>query len=274
LKLLLNAAALRDVNGDPARSSRLMSGAKAEKSRLDVALAERGLAPSRERAQALIMAGQVEVEGVRVEKAGTRIAKDARIEISGQALKYASRGGLKLEGALEDFGVKVEGKICVDAGSSTGGFTDCMLQKGASKVYAVDVTASQLDWKLQQDKRVVMIERNARYLRAGDIGDAVSLITADVSFISVTKILPALLGVAAAGADFVILIKPQFELEKREIGKGGIVREEGLREKAIQRVREAAGQLGLEVLGVKASRLPGAEGNQEFFLHARAARLE
>jgi len=247
---------------------------KVEKPRIDVLMVERGLAPSRERAQSMIMAGQVQVAGQRIDKPGTRISADSQVEIVGQPLRYASRGGLKLEGALEDFGVTPDGKICLDAGSSTGGFTDCLLQLGASKVYAVDVTIAQLDWKLQQDARVVRIEKNARHLQAGDIADPVALITADLSFISVTKVLPALLSVAASGADLLILIKPQFELEKRDVGKGGIVRDPALHERAVQGVVEAANRLGLEVVGVKPSKLPGAEGNQEFFLHAKTRRME
>ncbi|MGC2418942.1 MAG: TlyA family RNA methyltransferase [Candidatus Acidiferrales bacterium] len=242
---------------------------KPGKARLDVLLVERGLAPSRERAQAILLAGQVRVNGAKMEKAGSQVAADSRIEIVGETLRYASRGGLKLEGALEDFGVDPRGRICVDVGSSTGGFTDCLLQRGARKVYAVDVSIDQLDWKLRQDSRVVKVERNARYLRAEDIGESPSLIVMDVSFISVTKILPAVVAIAPAGADFLILIKPQFELEKREVGKGGIVRDTSLREKAIERVRMAAAEVGLEIVGLQPSRLTGAEGNQEYFLHAR-----
>jgi 23S rRNA (cytidine1920-2'-O)/16S rRNA (cytidine1409-2'-O)-methyltransferase len=251
-----------------------MKTPKAEKPRIDVLMVERGLAPSRERAQSMIMAGQVQVAGQRIDKPGMRIAADSQVEIVGQPLRYASRGGLKLEGALEDFGVTPKGKICLDAGSSSGGFTDCLLQHGAGKVYAVDVTIAQLDWKLQQDARVVRIEKNARHLQAGDIADAVALITADLSFISITKVLPALSSVAAPGADLLILIKPQFELEKRDVGKGGIVRDPALHERAVQGVVEAANRLGLEVVGVKPSKLPGAEGNQEFFLHAKTRRME
>jgi len=251
-----------------------MKSPKAEKQRIDVLMVERGLAPSRERAQSMIMAGQVQVAGQRIDKPGTRIAADSHVEIVGQPLRYASRGGLKLEGALEDFGVMPEGKICLDAGSSTGGFTDCLLQHGASKVYAVDVTIAQLDWKLQQDARVVRIEKNARHLQAGDIADPVALITADLSFISVTKVLPVLSSVAAPAADLLILIKPQFELEKRDVGKGGIVRDPALHQRAVQGVVEAANRLGLEVVGVKPSKLPGVEGNQEFFLHAKMRRME
>lgn len=250
-------------DGSPKKSRKL------GKARLDVLMVERGLAASRERAQALLLAGHVRVNGAKMEKAGTQVSTDARIEIAGEALRYASRAGRKLEGALEDFGASPRDSVCMDVGSSTGGFTDCLLQHGASKVYAVDVTIDQLDWKLRRDPRVVTVERNARYLRPEDIGEAVGFITVDVSFISASKILPTIVPIAARGADFLILIKPQFELEKREIGKGGIVREATLHKKAIERVSAAAAEAGLEVIGVRPSRLAGAEGNQEFFLHAR-----
>jgi 23S rRNA (cytidine1920-2'-O)/16S rRNA (cytidine1409-2'-O)-methyltransferase len=242
---------------------------KPGKARLDLLIVERGLAESRERAQAILLAGQVRVNGVPMEKPGSQVATDARIEIVGEPLRYASRGGLKLDGALEDFGVNPRDWICLDVGSSTGGFTDCLLQRGARKVYAVDVSIDQLDWKLRQDPRVAKIERNARYLRAENIGESPRLIVIDLSFISVTKVLPAIVVIAPAGAEFLILIKPQFELEKRDVGKGGIVREAKLQEKAVERVRAAAAEAGLEILGVKPSRLTGAGGNQEYFLHAR-----
>ena len=242
---------------------------KAGKIRLDLLVVERGLAPSRERAQALLLAGQVRVDGVAVTKSGTQVATDARVEIVGEPLRYASRGGPKLEGALQDFGINPEGKTCLDVGSSNGGFTDCLLQHGARKVHAVDVTIDQLDWKLRQNPRVVTVERNARYLRPEDIGETVDLIAVDVSFISVTKILPALTPLALPSADFLILIKPQFELQKRDVGKGGVVRDPALHEKAVERITEAAKATGLEVVGVRPSRITGAEGNQEFFLHAR-----
>lgn len=252
---------------------------KPGKKRVDVLLVERGLAPSRERAQALLLAGQVHVNGQRAEKAGTQIPEDARIEIIGEIQRYSSRGGIKMEGALKDFGVSARDKICADIGSSTGGFTDCLLQHGAQKVYAVDVTIDQLDWKLRQDPRVVKVERNARYLQPKDLGAAAlgrpaELIAVDVSFISVTKILPPIAAIAKPGADFLILIKPQFELEKREVGKGGIVREAQLHQKAIDRVLAAAEQAGLQIDGVRPSSLPGTEGNQEFFLHARSRGLD
>ena len=244
-------------------------GKQDAKLRIDILLVERGLAPSREKAQALLLAGEVRLAGQRIDKPGTQVAADARVEIAGEALRYVGRGGVKLEGALEDFQLSPRGKTCLDIGSSTGGFTDCLLESGATKVYAIDVTVNQLDWKLRQDPRVVAIERNARYLRPDEIGACVEFVTMDVSFISARKVLPAVVPIAAPGADFLVLIKPQFELEKREVGKGGIVRDVALREKAVDRVKEAAAQCGLEIIGVKPSRLPGAEGNQEFFLHAR-----
>jgi 23S rRNA (cytidine1920-2'-O)/16S rRNA (cytidine1409-2'-O)-methyltransferase len=243
---------------------------KPGKTRLDVLIVERGLAPSRERAQAVLLAGNVLVNGQKMEKPGTQVAWDARIEIIGETLRYVSRGGLKLEGALEDFQVVPLGKICLDVGSSTGGFTDCLLQHGAARVFAVDVSVDQLDWKLRQDTRVTAIERNARYLRAEDIPEPPAVVTMDVSFISVGKVLPAVVPAAAPSADFLILIKPQFELERDEIGKGGIVRDAVLHQKAIERVQAAAAACSLDLLGVRPSRLPGTEGNQEFFLHARA----
>jgi 23S rRNA (cytidine1920-2'-O)/16S rRNA (cytidine1409-2'-O)-methyltransferase len=242
---------------------------KAGKGRLDVLLVERGLAPSRVRGQAMLLAGQVLVNGQKMEKPGSRVALDAPIEIVGPALRYASRGGLKLEGALIDFSVTVQDKICLDVGSSTGGFTDCLLQHGARRVYAVDVTVSQIDWKLRQDKRVTLVKRNARYLRAEDVAEPAGLVVVDVSFISLTKVLPSIVPLSAACGEYLILIKPQFELEKRDVGKGGIVRDGALHQRAIERVSAAAQEAGLEIIGVQPSRLQGAEGNQEFFLHAR-----
>jgi len=248
------------------------SKTKTEKKRLDVLLAERGLAESRQKAQGLILAGQVRVNGQKLEKAGALVAADAGIELAGGKLRYASRGGLKLEGALEEFGVSVTDKVCLDVGASTGGFTDCLLQHGARRVFAVDVSIDQLSWKLQQDPRVARIARNARNLRIADLGEAVELISMDVAFISVAKVLPAVVAVAKPTAEFLILVKPQFELERADIGKGGIVRDPRLHERAIERGKAAAAQAGLRVEGVRPSRLPGAEGNLEFFLHARFLR--
>jgi 23S rRNA (cytidine1920-2'-O)/16S rRNA (cytidine1409-2'-O)-methyltransferase len=250
-------------------SSERKKPAKPGKERLDVLLVERGLAPSRERARAILLAGQVRVGGMRVDKPGTQVAKDAAVEIVGETLRYSSRAGLKLEGALDDFGVPAAGKICLDIGSSTGGFTDCLLQHGAAKVHAVDVTIDQLDWKLRKDPRVHTIERNARHLRAEDVGESVDLVTIDVSFISVAKILPAVIEAAGLAAEFVILVKPQFELEKSAVGKGGIVRDEASQLRAVEQVKAVARGAGLEIMGERPSRVRGAEGNQEFFLHAR-----
>jgi 23S rRNA (cytidine1920-2'-O)/16S rRNA (cytidine1409-2'-O)-methyltransferase len=239
------------------------------KKRLDVFLVERGLAESRQKAQAIILAGEALVNRQKVTKAGALVSADASIELTGTRPRYASRGGQKLEGALEDFGVEPSGRICLDVGSSTGGFTDCLLQHGAARVYAVDVTVSQLAWKLHEDARVIRVERNARALSAEDVPELVELVTMDVSFISVEKVLAPAVALAKPVAEFLILVKPQFELERGEVGKGGIVREPALHEKAIERVRRAAMHAGLEVSGVRPSRLTGAEGNQEFFLHAR-----
>jgi 23S rRNA (cytidine1920-2'-O)/16S rRNA (cytidine1409-2'-O)-methyltransferase len=242
---------------------------KVERKRLDMLLVERGLAESRHKAQAMILAGEVEVDKKRADKAGTLLSETAHIEVHSRLQKYASRGGLKLEGALQDFAVNPANKLCLDLGASTGGFTDCLLQHGAARVYAVDVNTDQLSWKLREDPRVVRIEKNARELRADNVPEAVDLVVADVSFISVTKVLPGAVDCAKAGAELLILIKPQFELRREDVGKGGIVRDKTLHEKAIASVKAAAEALGLRASGVAASRLPGAEGNQEYFLHAR-----
>jgi 23S rRNA (cytidine1920-2'-O)/16S rRNA (cytidine1409-2'-O)-methyltransferase len=240
------------------------------KTRLDVALVERGLAESRQKAQAMILAGHVKVNGQPASKAGAPVAEDARVELAGAAMPYVSRGGLKLEGALDDFGVNPVDLVCLDVGSSTGGFTDCLLQRGAARVYCVDVSADQLAWKLRQDARVHVIEKNARYLQPADVPEPVALITVDLSFISTAKVLPALVPLARPGAQWLILVKPQFELERGDVGKGGIVRDPALHRKAVERVERAAIALGLTVRGVKPSRLPGAKGNLEFILHAQS----
>jgi 23S rRNA (cytidine1920-2'-O)/16S rRNA (cytidine1409-2'-O)-methyltransferase len=244
------------------------SKTKPGKKRLDVLVVERGLADSREKAQAMILAGEVRVNGARSDKAGTQVTTDARIEITGTSAKYASRGGLKLEGALEDLGINVSGKTCLDIGASTGGFTDCLLAHGARRVYAVDVTPEQMVWRLQQDARVKQIEQNARNLRPEQVPEPADLITVDVSFISVAKVLPAVVAAAGPHAEFMILVKPQFELDRGDVGRGGIVRDAALHARAIERVRAAAEADGLQVESVRPSRLTGAEGNQEFFLHA------
>jgi 23S rRNA (cytidine1920-2'-O)/16S rRNA (cytidine1409-2'-O)-methyltransferase len=242
--------------------------------RLDALVVKRGLADSLPKAQAMILAGEVLVDGVRISKSGTGIANDALVEINSREQKYSSRGGIKLEGALRDFEVDPAGRICLDIGSSTGGFTDCLLQHGAMRVYAVDVTVDQIAWKLRQDARVLRVERNARGLKPQDIPEAVDLVTVDVSFISAAKVLSPAIVLAKSGAEFLILIKPQFELRRDEIGPGGIVSDPALHKKAISLLRHAAESAGLTCLGVKPSQLSGAEGNQEYFLHARKNSVE
>lgn len=216
----------------------------------------------------MILAGEVSVDGVPAQKAGGQIARAAKIELTRQQ-KYVSRGGLKLEGALDDFSLSPAGKVCLDIGSSTGGFTDCLLQRGAGKVFSVDVNLAQLAWKLQQDARVSKVERNARQLSNSDIPEPVSLVVVDVSFISVCKILPPAVSCAAAGADFLILVKPQFELRREDVPTGGIVTDPRLHQKAIAAVDKCVAAAGLLVQKTLSSRVTGAEGNQEFFLHAR-----
>jgi len=254
------------------RSIALPSKPKSRKKRLDLLVVERGFAESREKAQAMVLAGEVRVNGARSDKAGTQIASDAQIDVVGNSAKYVSRGGLKLEGALEDFGIDVSGKTCLDIGSSTGGFTDCLLQHGARHVYAIDVTPQQIAWRLQQDRRVTQIKENARNLRPDQIPERVDLVTVDVSFISVAKVLTAVVAAAGPKAEYLILVKPQFELDRGDIGAGGIVRDPALHDRAIERVRVAALACGLHIDdshgGVRASRVAGAEGNQEFFLHS------
>ncbi len=246
---------------------------KAARKRLDLLLVERGCAESAQKATAMILAGEVEVDGQRVEKAGVPVAEDARIEIISRLQKFVSRGGVKLEGALEDFAIEPGGRVCVDIGASNGGFTDCLLQLGAERVYAVDVNVEQLDWKLTKDSRVIPIKRNARELRSDDLREQVGLVVIDVSFISVRKVIAPAVDLAKPGAVFLILIKPQFELRREEIGPGGIVKDQVLHDQAIQAVRKSVESIGLEYLGVRPSRLLGAEGNQEYFLHARKKSL-
>ena len=246
---------------------------KTPRTRLDNLVVARGLASNAQKAQAMILAGEVFVNGVRVSTSGTPIAEDALVEINSREQRFASRSGFKLEGALRDFHVDPTGKMCLDIGSSTGGFTDCLLQHGAIRVYAVDVTVDQIAWKLRQDARVVRVERNAKELSAHDIPESVDLVTVDVSFISAGKILPPAASVAKEDANFLILVKPQFELGREEIGPGGIVADAALHEKAISIVQQAAASADLECLGAQPSQLAGAEGNQEYFLHARKKSL-
>ncbi|MFZ0590818.1 MAG: TlyA family RNA methyltransferase [Bryobacteraceae bacterium] len=237
------------------------------KHRLDRSLVDRGLAASREKAQALILAGEVSVDGQKATKPGQPVGLDSKLEVQ-QPLRYVSRGGLKLEAALREFAVSPRDKVCLDVGTSTGGFTDCLLQHGALRVHCVDTGAGQIDWKLRTDPRVVLHERtNARYLQVADIGEPLSLIVCDVSFISVTLILPALIPLLSPTGDLVILVKPQFEVGRENVGKGGIVRDPALHAQARDRVRAALETRQFKTQSME-SPILGAEGNREFFLHA------
>ncbi len=245
-----------------------MKGKPARK-RLDLVLVERKLAESREKAAAMILAGEVRVDGKREDKAGMPVAGDAKIEVASRHPKYVSRGGFKLEGALKDFSLNPKGLVCLDVGSSHGGFTDCLLQHGAARVYAVDVNVEQLDWKLRQDTRVVAVRKNARELQTGDIPEPADLTVVDVSFISVEKVIEPAAGLAKPSSLFLILIKPQFELRRKQVGAGGIVKSKRLREKAVLSVSKHVKSLGFKFLKVRPSRVSGVEGNQEYFLCAR-----
>jgi 23S rRNA (cytidine1920-2'-O)/16S rRNA (cytidine1409-2'-O)-methyltransferase len=241
------------------------------KQRLDIALVERGLADSREKAQALILAGKVTVDSQKSTKPGHAIASTAHIEVA-EPLKYVSRGGLKLEAALAHFGISAAGKICVDVGTSTGGFTDCLLQHGALRVHAVDTGAGQIDWKLRTDPRVVLHERlNARFLRLEDLGETVQLMVCDVSFISVTLLIPALAPLLDPDGDWIILVKPQFEAGREFVTNGGIVRDPAGHRLACDRVANALHSIGF-VTALTDSPILGTEGNREFLLHARLLR--
>jgi 23S rRNA (cytidine1920-2'-O)/16S rRNA (cytidine1409-2'-O)-methyltransferase len=246
-----------------------MTGIRTEKTRLDRLLVERGITETREKAQRLILAGQILVNEQKVDKSGTLVDARASLRLLGGPSKYVSRGGLKLEGALEHFRINPDGRVCLDVGASTGGFTDCLLQRGATKVFAVDAGTNQLDWKLRNDRRVAVLENtNARYLTFEQIGVRVELATMDVSFISATLILPALVGLLTPAADLLVLVKPQFEVGKGLVGKGGIVRDPALQQEAVAKVSRCALGLGFANLSSVESCISGAEGNREFFLHA------
>ncbi|MFI5181329.1 MAG: TlyA family RNA methyltransferase [Thermoanaerobaculia bacterium] len=241
--------------------------------RLDRLLVERGLAESRTRAEALILAGRVSVKGLARAKPGTSIRADAEIAVSDPEHPWVSRGGVKLAAALDQFGIDPMGKVCLDVGASTGGFTDVLLSRGARKVYAVDVGYGQLHAKLRGDPRVVLREKvNARFLSRAEIPEAVELFVADVSFISLTLILPAVVPLLAPSAEVILLVKPQFESERGEVGRGGIVRDEAVRSRAVARVVSAAEMTGLETVGTTPSPIAGADGNEEFLAAFRAAK--
>jgi 23S rRNA (cytidine1920-2'-O)/16S rRNA (cytidine1409-2'-O)-methyltransferase len=245
------------------------------KLRLDKLLVERGLAASRERAQALVLAGKVLVDDQKLVKAGSQVAAEATIRLLGEDLKYVSRGGLKLERALEHWLVKVDGKVCLDVGASTGGFTDCLLQRGAARVIAVDTGYGQMDFKLRQDQRVRLLEKcNARYLTREAIDATAELVVMDVSFISATLVLPAVVHAAfpepvseRRGRQIIVLVKPQFEAGREHVGKGGIVRDEAAQLGAVEKVKHALLNLGSLNTDAIESPILGAEGNREFLLY-------
>lgn len=249
------------------------------KERLDILLVKRNLAPSREKAKAIIMSGSVFVDGQREDKAGSSFPEEVQIEVRGHTLPYVSRGGLKLEKALANFDVTVEGKVCTDVGASTGGFTDCMLKNGAAKVYAIDVGRGQLDWKLRQDERVVCMEKtNIRYVTPEDIGEPVDFSSVDVSFISLSKVLPAIHGYLRERGEVVALIKPQFEAGRENVGKKGVVRDPAVHLEVIAGVLDFANEIGYAVQHLSYSPIKGPNGNIEYLAHyllgAEAALVE
>lgn len=241
-----------------------------KKVRLDKLLVDRALVPSRERARALILAGKVVVGEHAVDKAGAQVAEDAPVRLKGEDIPYVSRGGLKLEKGLDHFAVDPAGRVAVDVGASTGGFTDCLLQRGATKVFAVDVGYGQLAWSLREDPRVVNLERtNIRELTTERLGERPSLAVIDASFISLAKVLPPTLALLAPGAEVLALIKPQFEVGKGQVGKGGVVRDAEQHAAVVERIRTLAESLGCLILGVTESPILGPKGNREFLIHLR-----
>ena len=246
---------------------------KKEKKRLDVLMVERGLAPSREKAKALIMAGIVYVNQNKEDKAGATFdPQETQIEVKGNTLRYVSRGGLKLEKALASFPIDLCGRVCMDIGASTGGFTDCMLQNGAARVYSIDVGYGQLDWKLRSDPRVVCMEKtNFRYVKPEDLGDGPvpSFASVDVSFIGLDKILPAAHAILSPGGEMVCLIKPQFEAGREKVGKKGVVRDKKVHEEVVRDVTSMAEGLGFDLLGLDYSPIRGPEGNIEYLMYIK-----
>jgi len=238
-----------------------------QKQRLDVLLTQKGLAESRQKAQGIIMSGNVYVGGQMVDKSGTMIPIDAEVTVKGKSCPYVSRGGIKLQGALDGFSIGVEGKTILDIGASTGGFTDCLLQRGAKKIYAVDVGYGQLDWRLRNDERVVVRDRtNARYLTGEDFPEKMDLIVIDVSFISLRKILPVTVEMLREKGEVVALVKPQFEVGREDVGKKGVVRDPQKHKSAIESVLDAAEKLGYSCSGISRSAITGPAGNIEFFV--------
>ena len=245
------------------------------KERLDVLMVNRGLAPSREKAKAMIMAGEVYVDGNKEDKAGTGFNEDVQIEVRGKKLPYVSRGGLKLEKAVKVYGLDFCGMTCLDVGASTGGFTDCMLQNGAEKVYAVDVGTNQLAWQLRQNPKVISMEKtNIRYVTPEDIGEAVDFVSIDVAFISLTKVLEPVKALMKDDARIVCLIKPQFEAGREKVGKKGVVRDKAVHLEVIERILSFVTGLGFEILGLDFSPIRGPEGNIEYLLYMKNGKRQ
>ena len=244
------------------------------KERLDVLLVKKNLAESREKAKAIIMSGIVYVDGQKEDKAGSTFEETAQIEVRGNTLKYVSRGGLKLEKAMTHFGATLDGKVCMDVGASTGGFTDCMLQNGAVKVYSVDVGHGQLAWKLRNDERVVCMEKtNIRYVTPEDIADRIQFVSIDVSFISLTKVLPAVLGVLGPNGQLVCLIKPQFEAGREKVGKKGVVRDINVHREVIEMIVNYVRAQNLGILALDFSPIKGPEGNIEYLIYLDKSQI-
>lgn len=245
------------------------------KERLDVMLVKRNLAESREKAKAVIMSGNVFVDGQREDKAGSTFPADAKIEVRGHTLPYVSRGGLKLEKAMKNFDVDVRDKVCTDVGASTGGFTDCMLQNGAKKVYAIDVGRGQLDWKLRNHEKVVCMEKtNIRYVKPEDIGEPVDFSSIDVSFISLTKVLGPIRDYLKSSGEIVALIKPQFEAGREKVGKKGVVREKSTHLEVIRKIMDYAVSIGFDLCALDFSPIKGPEGNIEYLIHLKKTENE
>ena len=240
------------------------------KKRLDLLMVERALAPSREKAKAYIMSGDVYVDGQKEDKAGTMFKETVKIEVRGNTLPYVSRGGLKLEKAMNNFGVSLDGKVCMDVGASTGGFTDCMLQNGSVKVYSIDVGYGQLDWKLRNDPRVICMEKtNIRYVVPEDLGEPADFSSIDVSFISLTKVLLPVRNLLTDEGEIVCLIKPQFEAGREKVGKKGVVRDPAVHQEVIEKVRDYAMSISMEPCHLSFSPIKGPEGNIEYLLHLK-----
>lgn len=241
-----------------------------DRERLDILLVERGVMPTREGARGLIMAGSVMVDGSRVDKAGVKVRRDAHISLTSTKPPYVSRGGLKMEGAIKAFGVVIEGKTALDIGASTGGFTDCLLKHGAKRVYALDVGYGQLAWKLRNDPRVIPLERtNIRYVGRTDFDFDIELVVIDVSFISLRLVLPVVFKISTPDASIIALIKPQFEVGKGEVGKGGVVRDKEKHQRVIKEIGDFAEETGFSINGTVQSPLIGPKGNKEFFIYLK-----